>query len=184
MDFKGLSKAGKIRTVVFLAVAALLIYWGVASVAAFREYQLRELIDAPNNKVTFDGEDFTFFFVAEIALLNGVYVVIMLLAYFVAVLLVSAVAAVLLRVILLRRAWDVKKDEFNICSRVYACMAIVGVIISLIITRGGMVVTTVLYLLPPVLIVAFVYLLPLDRRSITSGHGHFVQGTQQDLTDL
>ena len=110
--------------------------------------------------------------------------VVLLCIYGMMILIISAVVAVLIRLIVLNKVQHIRPEEFRICSTAYGVILILGIIVSLILTKGNMILTTMIYEMMPALFMYLLYILPLQKRSVVSGHGHFIQGTQQDLTNL
>ncbi|MBQ8966992.1 hypothetical protein [Ruminococcus sp.] len=96
--------------------------------------------------------------------------------------LIASLVVALLTRISLRKAWSVSKKEFNICAAFLGACAVIGIVSSLIITHLGCFVSVLLLQLMPVLFMAVMYLLPLDRRCSMGAQGHFMPNTQQDLT--
>lgn len=184
MNYSILTREGKLRTVIFLAAAVLLMLAGIYCIVSFRNCQLENVLNDPPRNIDEKNFGFTLFFVKGMDLFNGFIMTILLCGYAAFMLVASVAVSLLMRFAVLRNTWDIQHEEFSICTKVYAATAIAGIVISLLITRGNMVVTTMIYEVIPVLFMTVLYILPLQKRSVIAGHGHFVQGTQQDLTNL
>ena len=184
MRFNDLTKAGKIRTCVFLGAAVALWLVAVIFLLTFRDAQFENVLNDPTQHSEKYGFGFTLFFVKGMGLFNGIPMVVLLCIYGMMILIISAVVAVLIRLIVLNKVQHIRPEEFRICSTAYGVILILGIIVSLILTKGNMILTTMIYEMMPALFMYLLYILPLQKRSVVSGHGHFIQGTQQDLTNL
>ena len=184
MNFNNMTKTAKIRSIVFLAVSALVALIGVNMVEVCRDAQIELSIKDPSGKVIVDGADFTLFFVSGVGILNGFMTLVILVACIGAMLLIGLVAALLLRFIALRKSWTVDDGEYKFCVWGFRLIAAAGFVIALIVTKLGMVLSIAAMVLLPLLFIRLIYLTALKKRSVTGAQGHFVQGTQQDFTQL
>ena len=185
MDFGALTLNAKIRIVIFFLIAGYLVFGGAVCVKEFRDLQLGQLTkDAANADITIDGADFSLFYIAGAGLVDFALITVTAVSYTLVMLVLSAVSALLLRAIGLRKSWDIAPAEYKLCSAGYAAMAVIGLIVSLILTRGRLLLAVALFELPSAVMVWLIYLLTLKRRSQPSEHGHFIDSTEQDLSQL
>lgn len=185
MDFRSLSRGARIRIAVFVVMAGFLVYQGAACVAGFRRLQLDQIAqNAANSEVYIDGADFSLFFLAGSGLLNTLLTAANAIAYTLVMLALGAVFALLLRAVGLRKSWAVDPAEHKLCATVYAAMIALGAIVSLILTKGGLLLAVVMFELPSAAMMWLIYLRELKRRTKTAKQGHFIEGVEQDLTEL
>lgn len=167
MDFRSLTLGAKIRVAVFLILAVYLVYGGVASVVEFRELQLGQLTkNAANSDIYIDGANFSLFFLAGAGLVDTFLIMVTSISYTLIMLLLGVVISSLLRIIGLRKKLEIDKIEYKICFKVYYSLVFIGLIISLIITKGGLLLAIVMFELPSAVVMWLIYLSQLKKRSL------------------
>ena len=168
----------KARVGIFMAAAGFLQFLSTTAVSVFMDLQVMTV-----GTIGEKDPGFSLFFIRDCNPLLWVVLTVILVCI-VGVMLIASLVVALLTRISLRKAWSVSKKEFNICAVFLGACAVIGTVASLIITHLGCFVSVLLLQLIPVIFLTLMYLLPLDRRCNMGAHGHFVQGTQQDLTQL
>ena len=181
--FSGLPKKAKTRTGIFFLLCLIMTVLSFNSVMSYKR-QLTEQILKNNQQLDLDGADFSSIINAGADAVNSLVNFIVFLALMLFCLAAGAVISAVLRAAVLRKAYDVQKDEFDICAVGYCLIEVLELIVSLIVTQGHIIAAIALFELPCFGLIWLMYLLLLRKRSKPSGHGHFVQGTEQDLTEL
>lgn len=183
-SFASLPKISKIRCILFLMAAAGIVVMGVNCTSAYHGYQMEKLFSDINTNVVVDGVDFSWLFMAGLDAVNYTVSVITMIGYCIFMIVFSVIIALIFRLTGLRKVWQAGDTEFGISAAGYCVMTLLGIIISLIITKGGLVLAIMMFMLPQFAIIWLVYLLELRKRSTKYDNGHFIEDTKQDLTQL
>lgn len=172
MGLGSLTAGARIRIIVFFLIAGYLVFGGAACVKEFRDLQLGQLTkDAANTEISIDGADFSLFFLAGAGLVDLMLVTVTAVSYTLVMLILGVVSAVLLRTIGLRKKLDITNEEYKLCAAGYAALVMIGLIVSLILTKGGLLLAIVLFELPSAAVMWVVYLTALKRRGLPQDQG-------------
>ena len=182
--FASLTRSSKIRTAVFLIAAACITAMAVNCVHAYQGYQMEEMFKGGDGRLEIDGADFTWLFMSGLNFMKYTLIIVVLAAYTVFMVVFSAIISLSMRLIGLRKVRQDDMSEYKISGMGFIAVNVIGLIISLIITKGGLLLAILLFFVPQLLIVWAVYLSDLKKKSVQSAHGHFVEDTKQDLTQL
>lgn len=183
MRFDLPDEKAKSRCIALAIVCGLLSAVGTRAVYGLYQSALDTLIESKGGLVI-DGQNFDPLIDLSAAVLNGALSAFAQLFTALGFSLLCFLTVLVLRLIALRKVYHVSRSEAELSALILGGAAALGMLVSAVLCRGQMLRMLALIHLPGAFIGLMLYVSKLFRLTKRPGYGHFVENTEQDLTDL